>query len=150
MRGKPTNQKGDGRGIVWIQGLACGGFVAMAPAASLLIGALSAPAIAAWMLDRVPGRPVARVVFLCGAIPGVRPLLTFWNLNVADASTAFALLSDPLVLVSAWGAAAFGWLMCQILPLGVRGYLEITNSARSVLLRAERETLIRAWGLDGQ
>jgi hypothetical protein len=150
MAGKPANQKGDGRGIVWIQGLACGGFVAMAPAAALLIGALLAPAIVAWMLDRVPGRAVARAVFLCGAVPAVRPLLAFWNLNAADASTALALLSDPLVLVSAWGGAAFGWLMCETLPLGVRFYLDMAGSARSVLLRAERETLIRAWGLDSQ
>jgi len=41
------------------------------------------------LLDRVPGRAVARAVFLCGAVPAVRPLLAFWNLKPPVATLVF-------------------------------------------------------------
>lgn len=139
-----------GRSLVWLQGLACGAAVAVAPAASCLLAALLAPAIAALLFDRAPGRPIARAILLCGSAPCVWPMLSFWEMGDHAMSAGFALLSDPRVLGMAWSAGGAGWLLSLVLPLGVRGILEAASLTRTALLRAERERLVREWGLDDQ
>ena len=128
-----------------MQGLACGACVAVAPAACGFLAALLAPAILALLVERTPGRPVARGVLLCGAAASVGPLMTVWHMGMG---TGYAILSDPGVLGAAWGACAGGWVMSQLLPIGIRGVLEATSLSRAAALRAEREKLLKAWGLD--
>ena len=138
--------KDKGRGIVWAQGLACGACVAIAPAACGLLAVLLAPAIVALLLDRTPGRPVARGMLLCGAAACVGPVMTLWQVG----GTSGALLSDPATFGSAWAACTGGWLLTQLLPIGLRGILEAASLARTATLRAERAKLVQAWGLNDQ
>lgn len=147
MARKSGVAKEKGRGIVWMQGLACGACIAVAPAACALLAGLLAPAILVLLFERTPGRPVARAVLLCGAAACVGPLMTSWQIGP---STGLALLSDPGVFGTAWAACAAGWLLSQLLPIGVRGILEAASLSRSARLRAERDRLLKAWGLDGQ
>ncbi len=147
MARKTAVAKDKGRGIVWMQGLACGTCVAVAPAACGLLAVLLAPAILALLFERTPGRPIARAVLLCGAAACVGPLMTMWQ---AGPGTGFALLSDPGVVGTAWAACAGGWLLSQLLPIGIRGVLEAASLSRAVRLRAERERLAKAWGLEDQ
>jgi hypothetical protein len=147
MARKATVPKEKGRGIVWMQGLACGACVAVAPAASALLAVLLAPAIAVALIDRAPGRPIARAVLLCGAAPCVGPSIAIWQ---TGASSGFAILTDPTVFGPAWAACAGGWLLSQLLPIGIRGILEAASLSQAARLRTEREKLAQAWGLEAR
>ena len=146
-RRSAATAKTQGRGIVWVQGLAVGACAAVAPAAGAMLGMLLAPAIVTLLLDRAPGRPVGRAVLLCGSAACVGPMLTFWQMG---GGAGFALLVDPGVYGPAWAACAGGWLATQLLPIGIRGVLEAASLSRAARLRAEREKLLRDWSLDGQ
>ena len=147
MARKPAAAKENGRGIIWVQGLACGACAAVAPMASAMLIVLLAPAIVALLVDRQPGRPVGRAVLLCGSAACVGPLMTFWQMG---GGAGFALLSETSVYGPAWAACAAGWLLTQLLPIGIRGVLEAASLTRTARLRAERERLVRDWGLGDQ
>ena len=144
---KAPKEKAGGRGIVWIQGLACGACAAVAPTASAMLAVLLAPAIVALLLDRQKGKPVGRAVLLCGSVACVGPMTTFWHMG---GGVGFALLGDPGVYGPAWAACAGGWLATQLMPIGIRGILEAASLSRTARLRGERERLLQDWGLDGQ
>ncbi len=144
-----TAPKGKGNIAIWLQGLACGTCVALAPGPSMLVGVLLAPAIAMLMVDRTPGRPAARAVLLCGAAASVGPLTMLWRMGGANTGNSLAMLSDPAVFSGPWAACAAGWLLTQMLPIGIRVVLEATSLSRAARLRAERERLAAEWGLEG-
>ena len=146
---KSAAPKGKGNIAIWLQGLACGTCVALAPGPSMLVGVLLAPAIAMLVVDRTPGRPAARAVLLCGAAASVGPLTMLWRMGGANTGNSFAMLSDPAVFSGPWAACAAGWLLTQILPIGIRVALEATSLARAARLQAQRERLAAEWGLEG-
>ena len=136
-----------GRSLAWVQGLACGALVAMAPGFAVLGGVLGAPSWVALALDRATGRPVLRSVALCNAAACVAPVRAFWaGLHGLDA--AWAVVGAPLVLVLAWGAGAAGWALAELCPLGVRLVLEAAAAARAVRLRARRAAVAKEWALE--
>jgi hypothetical protein len=45
-------------------------------------------------------------------------------------------------------AAAVGWLLAEIIPIGVRATLEGLSVARASRLNAERAKLVEIWGLN--
>jgi hypothetical protein len=144
---KPATAQRGGGGLVWLQGLAIGAMVAMVPAAALLLGVLLAPGLAALMLDRRPGRPVARSVLLCGAAGCVAPVGDLWNAGqTVDAS--LAVLGELGGIGTAWSAAAAGWLLAELIPVVVRVVLEAASLAHAVRLRAARAKLAEEWEPD--
>jgi hypothetical protein len=132
--------------LVWLQGLLCGAMVTLATPSALLLGVLLAPALAAFVLDREPGRPRARSIVLLSMAAAVEPLRTLWTAGHSMA-TATALLS-PTTVGRAWIAAAAGWLLAEAMPIAVRVALEAISIARVARLRAERAKLVEAWGLE--
>jgi uncharacterized protein (DUF58 family) len=146
---KPTSiaaGPGGYRSVVWLSGLTCGVLAAIAPGIATLAAGLLAPGLVALKLDREPGRPMARTVLTCGLAGCVHPVITLWNIGQSFGA-AMAILSDPGTIGIAWGAAAAGWLMTQVTPLIIRAGLEATALARAVRLRAARERLAEAWGI---
>lgn len=137
------------RSLVWLQGLACGAVVALAPGLALLGGVLLAPGLVALVLDREPARPLARCVLLMGLATCVPPLRLIWP-QPQSVSTALALAGDMRVLGTAWSAAAAGWLLAELAPLGTRLVLEAMARSRIARLRAERAALVESWGEDGE
>jgi len=146
---KQTASKSKGSTLVWLQGLACGGCIALAPGPSTLVCVLLAPAIVMLLVDRSPGRPSARAVLLCGAAASVGPSMALWRMSGANIGNSFAMLSDPAVVSPAWAACAAGWLLTQILPIGIRVVLEASSLSRAARLRAERARLAEEWGGEG-
>ena len=138
---------GGKRSFVWLSGLLCGAVAAVAPGASLLAGALLAPAIIALKMDHEPGRPIARTVLTFGLAGCVHPLTMLWNAG-QSLGTAATIIADPLTIATAWGAAAAGWLLAQIMPLILRVVLEASTRTRASSLRATRSRLMQDWGLD--
>lgn len=133
--------------LVWLQGLLCGALVTLATPTALLLGVLLAPALVAVVFDHEPGRPRARSIALFGMAASVGSLRTLWMTGHSMAIAA-ALAGDARVVGIAWAAAAAGWLMAEILPIGVRAVLETLSIARAVRLRADRAKLVEEWGLD--
>lgn len=132
--------------LVWLQGLLCGAMVTLATPTALLLGVLLAPALAALVLDREPGRPRARSIVLFSMAAAVDPLRMLWT---ADHSIAMAAaLLSPTTVGRAWIAASAGWLLAEVTPIAVRVTLEAISIARAARLRAERTKLVEAWGLE--
>jgi hypothetical protein len=111
-----------------------------------MVAMLLGPGLLALTLDKETGKPIARSVLLCGLAACVDPVRGFWSSGhgIAD---ALALGGDPVVIGTAWGAAAAGWVLTEVAPLAVRAGLEAAVRAQAARLRAERAALIEAWGL---
>jgi hypothetical protein len=133
--------------LVWVQGLLCGAMATLATPTALLLGVLLGPALVAILLDHEQGRPRARSIALCSLAASIEPLRTLWTAGHTLA-TATALLSNVRVVGMAWSAAAAGWLLAEIIPIGVRAALEAVSVARASRLNAERARLVETWGLD--
>jgi hypothetical protein len=133
--------------LVWLQGLLCGAMATLATPTALLMAVLLGPALLAILLDHEPGRPRARSIALCSMAASIDPLRTLWTVGHTIA-TAMALLSNIRVVGLAWSAAAVGWLLAEIIPIGVRATLEGASVARASRLKAERAKLVETWGLN--
>lgn len=134
------------RSLIWLQGLLCGALVTLATPTALMTGALLAPAYLVYRLDHQPGRPVARVVLVCALAGSVYPLRALWG-GGHGMKLAVAMLGDVWTWIPAWAAAAGGWLLAELAPLGIRLGLELAASARAARLRAQRSRLESEWGL---
>ncbi len=133
--------------LVWLQGLLCGAMATLATPTALLLGVLLGPALLAILLDHEPGRPRARSIALCSMAAAIDPLRTLWTAG-HNLATATALLGNVRVVGTAWVAAAAGWLLAEIIPVGVRAVLEVLAVARASRLRAERAKLAETWGIE--
>ena len=132
---------------MWIQGLLCGGLVAMLPPTALLLGVLLGPALLGLFLDAQPGKPVARSVLLCTLAACVKPVRMLWASGHGMAAS-MALASDADIVGTAWAAAAAGWLLAELAPVAVRVVLEGLSLRQAARLRAIRAELAEEWGLD--
>jgi hypothetical protein len=134
-------------GHAWLQGLGCGALIAFAPGFALLLTVLLAPACSGLLLDRRPGRPIARAVLLAGAAFTLAPA---WHLFQSGENIAAAtdLLLEPTVLTPAWLAGACGWALCETLPVLLRVAADVRATARIAALQAEARALREAWDLE--
>ena len=133
-----------GPSLIWLQGLLCGALVAVATPLAMMLAVLLAPVAAAAMVDRQPGRPSVRAVLLCGISACVQPLRRLW-VGEHTIAASLAIVGDPRVIALAWAAAAGGWMLAELAPLGLSLALEAGNRARAVRLRARRERLLEEW-----
>jgi hypothetical protein len=131
--------------MLWLQGMACGAVLTFATPAALLGGTLMAPALIALLADREPGRPVTRAVLLFGGSVSIEPL---WRLCLSGDSmaTALEIMSDPAMLAFAWIAAAFGWAMCEVLPVLLENGSRLAEAARVAAWKAELKRIEEEWG----
>ena len=134
--------------LMWIQGLLCGGLVAMLPPTALLLGVLLGPALLGLFLDPQPGKPVARSILLCTLAASVNPVRLLWGAGHTMAAS-MALATDANTVGTAWAAAAAGWLLAELTPVAVRVVLEGMSLRQAARLRAVRAALAEEWGLDG-
>jgi hypothetical protein len=122
-------------------GIALG--VALPTGLLLLVGLL--PAAVAFMSDIHPEKTTARPV-LCLNLAGLLPALkTLW-LGGHDIRALASILGDPMTLLLAYGAAAFGFALARTIPYGVLLTLEAKAAATIKLLEARQEELRAAWG----
>jgi hypothetical protein len=144
----PGAAPGKSNALMWIQGLLCGGLVAMLPPTALLLGVLLGPALLGLFLDSQPGKPIARSVLLCSLAASVKPVRMLWAAGHSMAAS-MALATDADIIGTAWAAAAAGWLLAELTPIGVRVVLEAMSLRQAARLRAVRAALAEEWGLDG-
>ena len=133
------------RSLLWLQGLACGALATLATPTAMLLAVLFGPASLAALLDRQPGRPIARCVALCSLSAIVGPVGVLWSAG-HTMEAAITLACDIEVVALAWSAAAAGWLLAELLPVGVRMVLELASHSRIAALGLTRQRLEAEWG----
>jgi hypothetical protein len=131
---------------LWLQGLACGALVTLAPPTAVLGGVLLVPSVFALLLDPARGKPSARPVVLLGLAASLAPIGKLWRVG-HTMDVAWSLASDPSVLATAWVAQAAAWLVVEIAPLFIVLALEAAAKARAMRLRAARRRFEEEWEL---
>jgi hypothetical protein len=139
------NRSDEPRSLLWLQGLLCGGLATLATPTALLLVVLFGPALLATLLDRQLGRPTARCIALCGMSAVVSPMRMLWAAG-QTMQTAIALASDTETIARAWGAAGGGWLLAELMPIGVRALLETISRKHVASLIRTRDRLEAEWG----
>ncbi len=134
------------RSLVWLQGLACGALATLATPLAALLAVLLLPGFLVLLIDRVPGKPVARAMLLCGAAASVAPARQLWDHGLSM-DNSLDLIANMLVVSGAWAAAAAGWLLAELAPVVVLLVLEATTRRRLAELRGARARLAADWGL---
>jgi hypothetical protein len=130
--------------LIWVQGLLCGALVAVATPLAVMLAVLLAPAGFAAMFDHHQGRPTVRAVLLCGISGCMDPLHRLWA-GEHTIAASLAILGQPRVIALAWAAAAIGWVLAELAPLGLSLALEAANRTRAARLRTRRERLLDEW-----
>ncbi|CAA7625708.1 acyl-CoA synthetase [Magnetospirillum sp. UT-4] len=103
------------------------------------------PTLGAWASEK--GRH--KYAWLCvGGLnfAGVIPyLFTLW-FGVHTVDEALNMLSDAGVLLWAYGASGFGWLLYMITPPMVASWLSFTTDRRVASLKSAQKKLVEEWG----
>lgn len=105
------------------------------------------PTLAAWASEKGPNK----YSFLCvGGLnfAGVIPYLFGLWFGVHTMDEALNLLSQATMLLVAYGASGFGWLLYSAMPPVVASYLSFTTQHRVSALKAAQKKLIDEWGDD--
>ena len=61
--------------------------------------------------------------------------------------TALSQICEPLTLITAWGAGALGWALCQVLPVLIRLGWDAREAARARAIQAELARIHEEWDL---
>jgi len=112
---------------------------------TLVLTVCMMPTLAAWLVDRQPGRALATSVCLlnlAGSLPG---LIEVWTAG-HDVAAAQWVLSDAVTWLAAYGAAAVGWLLFAVLPPVLRGHHARSTGRRIRQLQKKQEALEKDWG----
>jgi hypothetical protein len=145
-----ANQQAENRAgpksLNWLGGLLCGALVTLARPTALLIAILFLPAFVAGMMDKQPGKPIARSVALFGLCGIVGPVGSLWAAG-HTIEAAITLAIDLNNLAMAWGTAAVGWLLAELTPLAVKAVLEAMASSQTARLNLARTEFEEDWGI---
>jgi len=112
---------------------------------TLVLTVCMMPTLAAWLVDRQPGRALATSVCLlnlAGSLPGVIGVWTAGH----DVAAAQWVLSDAVTWLAAYGAAAVGWLLFAVLPPVLRSHHARGTARRVRQLQKKQEALEKDWG----
>lgn len=147
-RAASAAQAPSGGSVPWLLGVCCGAALAFATSAAILCGVLLAPALLTAAIDKLPGKPSARIVALTGSGFVIGPLWRLYTTGAASMEAATTLLTDPAVLCPAWIAGVVGWGLSELLPALVRAATERLTDLRIAALEREAEELRAAWIFD--
>ena len=112
---------------------------------TLVLTVCMLPTLAAWLVDRQPGRALATSVCLLNLAGSLPAVIEVW-INGHDVPAAQWVLSDAVTWLAAYGAAAVGWLLFAVLPPTLRSYHARSTARRIRQLHKQQETLQKDWG----
>lgn len=104
-----------------------------------------APTLVAYIIDRTPKKYAA---FCVGGMnfSGVFPsILKLWE-GAPNIKSAISIAFNPFDLIVMYGAAAFGWMLYQVIPPVVAAMIAVSAQHRIAQLRSRQRELIREWG----
>lgn len=140
---KTRSQGGAGRTILTV--------VLMIPVIAVLLPSCvvllinMAPTVVAWMVDRARPRYLAITVGMlnfCGSLPAEFEL---WR-HGQSYEAAFDIATDPFHWLTAYGAAAVGWMVYLALPAVLRAYYGMTTASRLQTVKKRQAQLVETWG----
>ncbi|WP_096701369.1 acyl-CoA synthetase [Magnetospirillum sp. 15-1] len=111
----------------------------------VLVGFGMLPTLASWASEKGPNK----YAFLCvGGLnfAGVFPYLFSLWFGVHTLDEAFRMLTDPIMLMTAYGCSAIGWGIYAGMPPMVASYLAASSQRRVNNLKAAQKKLIEDWG----
>jgi len=111
----------------------------------VLVGFSMLPTLASWATEKGPNK----YAFLCvGGLnfAGVFPYLFSLWFGVHTLDESFRMLTDPIMLMTAYGCAAIGWGIYAAMPPMVASYLAASSQRRVNNLKAAQKKLIEDWG----
>lgn len=132
------------RSWLWLQGLLCGGGLSLFPAASLVIVALFAPAVLAFLSDRTAKRPVGTAMMMMAAASAISPLHTLIQ-DSYSIDGALAIISNPVVLSVSWLASAAGWIISEATAMASYEIRTVICRHQVTTLTNERLKLSQEW-----
>jgi hypothetical protein len=103
------------------------------------------PTLGSWATEKGPNK----YAFLCvGGLnfSGVFPYLFSLWFGVHTLDEAFRMITDPIMLMTAYGCAAIGWGIYAAMPPMVASYLASSSQRRVNNLRSAQKKLIEEWG----
>ncbi|CAA7621571.1 conserved membrane hypothetical protein [Candidatus Terasakiella magnetica] len=103
------------------------------------------PTLVAWATEKGPHK----YAFLCvGGLnfSGVFPYLFSLWFGVHTLDEAFRMLSDPIMLMSAYGCSGIGYGIYGAMPPMVASYLHYTSQRRVSNLKSVQKKLVEDWG----
>ena len=143
--------KGIGRGFggLLVVGLAIAGGVltALSPDIALPLLVLLMPGLLLLVLDRSAGCGIARAVLLFQVAAAVHPVAGAWY-GCSGVKGCMSELGAWHRVLAVWLAGAAGWLLTQLLPLGLKLVQDQRLEARKSELSARRAVLVEEWGLE--
>ncbi|RAU22304.1 acyl-CoA synthetase [Paramagnetospirillum kuznetsovii] len=103
------------------------------------------PTLGSWATEKGPNK----YAFLCvGGLnfSGLFPYLFGLWFGVHTLDEALRMVTDPLMLMTAYGCAALGWGLYAAMPPMVASYLASSSQRRVNNLKAAQKKLIDEWG----
>jgi hypothetical protein len=103
------------------------------------------PTLGSWATEKGPNK----YAFLCVGglnLAGVFPYLFGLWFGVHNLDEALRLVTDPLMLMTAYGCAALGWGIYAAMPPMVASYLSSSSQRRVNNLKSAQKNLIEEWG----
>lgn len=114
---------------------------------SVLFIVCMVPTLVAMVIDRQPQKTMwitIGAMNLAGTLPS---LFSLWQIR-GDLNDTFALLTHPLTMLMAYGAAALGWVIHQNFTPFVASVLVRKNQIRLKEIEKRQKELVRKWGED--
>ncbi len=143
--GTPRDES-QGRGWMLFSLLLLGMFTATVAFPSFIILACGLPPTAvSGVIDSRRARDTLICVLvtnLCGIAPA---LVRLWS-GGNTLAVAMSLLTDPYIWLAMYGAAAVGWCLLWIVPVGAEVALTLVDNERIRQLRRYQEKLVAEWG----
>ncbi len=141
----PKPRMGSGQLILWAIAFVSVLFVFTGSVIVTLVG--MAPTFVAFLADRTTKK---YATFCMGGMnfAGVFPsLMKLWDVSVTGGvRDAIAITFNPFNLTVMYGAAAFGWLLYQMVPPVVAAMIAVSAQHRVAQLRGRQRELIKEWG----
>ncbi len=103
------------------------------------------PTLVSWATEKGPNK----YAFLCvGGLnfAGVFPYLFGLWFGVHTLDEAFRMLTDPIMLMTAYGCAAIGYGLYTVMPPAVANFLAASSQRRVNALKSVQKKLIEDWG----
>lgn len=130
--------------MVLVVGLGCGAVIATTPDIAAAAIVLQLPGIIVFLVDPTPGRGIGRTMLLFQGAASVHPISQIWY-QCDGLNACVAMATDRRTVLVVLLAAAFGFVLTQILPMVLKLVDDGRMKIRRARLVAERQRLVEEW-----
>jgi len=106
------------------------------------------PTISAFLIDRSPRRYFTMTVAFANVVGVLPSAFRLFSGGSSGIDGAMELITDPVVLLSMYGAGAIGWFILYIVPPFVSVGLAMSNEMKTKAIRKRQKELVDNWGED--